>query len=340
MPHSAGGVWARTPHDAGRVWARMPHVAGGVWGGTPHSSMSIGDLVESRPDKAPLSELARRILFGIVAAPATIYLIYLGGIYLGLLTATAAALGAWELFRIARAGGIDPIASVGIPFAALLPLLASLEPRGVFTLNLGASAVAVLILFTLAIWLRGPGARPLSAVAVTLFGVIYTGGMLSFGIALRYQDYAVSQIAGTLLLLLPILLTWVNDIGAYAFGRLFGRRKLLPAVSPGKTVAGAIGGIVVAVIFCFAYVRWILAPYAELALAPATVVVVALALSLAGQVGDLAESLLKREAGVKNSSSLIPGHGGVLDRVDSLLFVLPTAYLLFGIPGVLLPVPR
>lgn len=301
--------------------------------------MSASGLAESRSSH-PLSELTRRILFGVVAAPATIVLIYLGGAYLALLTATAAALGAWELYRIARAGGVDPIDWVGIPLAALLPLLASLAPRGVYTLNLGASAVVVLIIFTLAIWLRGPGARPLSAVAVTLFGVIYTGGMLSFGIALRYHEYAVGNAAGTLLLLLPILLTWVNDIGAYAFGRLFGRRKLLPAVSPGKTVAGSIGGIVAAVIFCWAFVRWMLVPYAQLALTPQSVVIVALALSLAGQVGDLAESLLKREAGVKNSSGLIPGHGGVLDRLDSLLFVLPTAYLLFGIPGILLPVPR
>ncbi len=301
--------------------------------------MSASGLAESQSNQ-PLSELARRILFGVIAAPATVILIYLGGAYLALLTATAAALGAWELYRIARAGGVDPIDWVGIPLAALLPLLASLAPRGVYTLNLGASAVVVLIIFTLAIWLRGPGARPLSAVAVTVFGVIYTGGMLSFGIALRYHDYAVGNAAGTLLLLLPILLTWVNDIGAYAFGRLFGRRKLLPAVSPGKTIAGSIGGIVAAVIFCWAFVRWMLVPYAQLALTPQSVVIVALALSLAGQVGDLAESLLKREAGVKNSSGLIPGHGGVLDRLDSLLFVLPTAYLLFGIPGILLPVPR
>jgi phosphatidate cytidylyltransferase len=308
--------------------------------------MNAGSLVESRPNpeaaagKAPLSELTRRILFGVVAAPVTVGLIYLGGVALGILTATAAALGAWELYRIAREGGVDPIDSVGIPFAALLPLLASLAPRGVFALNLGASAVAVLIMFTLAIWLRGPGARPLSAVAVTLFGVVYTGGMLSFGVALRYHNYAVGRMAGTLLLLLPILLTWVNDIGAYALGRLFGRRKLLPSVSPGKTVAGAIGGVALAVVFTWAYVKWAMVPYAELGLAPWAIIVVALALSIAAQVGDLAESLLKREAKVKNSSGLIPGHGGVLDRLDSLLFVLPTAYLLFGIPGILLPVPR
>ncbi len=291
------------------------------------------------PGKAPMSELALRVLFAVVAVPATVALIWVGGVALGVFVATAAGLGAWELFRMARAGGVDPIDSVGVPLAALLPLVASLAPQGVFALPLGVSALMVLVIFAAAIWLRGAAGRPLSAVSVTLFGVVYTGGMLSFGFGIRYHNYAVGRTAGTLLLLLPIILTWVNDIGAYALGRLFGRRKLIPAVSPGKTVAGAIGGTAVTVLVCWAYVRWVLQPYAQLALAPSGIVAVGLVLSLAAQLGDLAESLLKREAGVKDSSGLIPGHGGVLDRLDSLLFVLPSAYLLFGLPGILLPAP-
>jgi phosphatidate cytidylyltransferase len=302
------------------------------------AASSPDDLLD-RSDKAPSSELVRRVLFGVVAAPATAYLIFLGGIYLGVLAGLAAGLGAWELYRIARAGGVEPLDSVGVPLAAVLPVIASLAPQGVFTLPLGVSAAAVLLVFTAAIWLRGAGRRPLSAVAVTLFGVIYTGGMMSFGIGIRYHNYAVGRTAGTLLLLLPIILTWTNDIGAYAFGRLFGRRKLIPTVSPGKTVAGAVGGTLVTVAVCWAYVVYVLRPYAELAMAPWGIVAFGLAISLAAQVGDLAESLLKREAGVKNSSSIIPGHGGVLDRIDSLLFVLPTAYLLFSTSGLLLPAP-
>jgi phosphatidate cytidylyltransferase len=289
----------------------------------------------------PLSELARRVAVAVVAIPGTIVIVWLGWLYLGVFCAVVAALGAWELYRLARAGGVEPLDAVGIPLAAFLPLLAVVVPQGVFALPLGPSAIIILGLLVAAMSLRIPseGGRPLSAVAVTVFGIIYTGGMLSFGIAIRYHNYAVGHAAGTALVMLPLTLTWTNDIGAYAFGRLFGRRKLIPSVSPGKTVAGAVGGTIVTVVTCWAYVHWVLRPVAELTLAPWWIIGVGLALSIAAQLGDLVESLLKREAGVKDSSGLIPGHGGVLDRIDSLLFVLPTAYVLFNIPGVLIPAP-
>jgi phosphatidate cytidylyltransferase len=145
--------------------------------------------------------------------------------------------------------------------------------------------------------------------------------------------------AGIALLLLPLLLTWANDIGAYAVGRALGHRKLMPAVSPGKTVAGAVGGVVVTVAACWLYVGRVLVPWADLGLNLSGIVIFGVAVSIMAQIGDLAESLLKREAGVKNSSRLFPGHGGVLDRIDSLLFVLPVAYIMFGIPGFLVMSP-
>jgi phosphatidate cytidylyltransferase len=286
----------------------------------------------------PLSELTRRVLFGIVAAPLTVALIYLGGPWLGALCAAAAGLGAWEVYRLARATGIEPFDAIGIPVATLVPLVMALEPPGVFTLPIGPAALVVLVLLTAAL-IRGAHGRPLAAVAVTLFGIVYTGGLLSFGIGIRYHNYAVGRTAGTVLVLLPIILTWTNDIGAYMFGRLFGHRKLVPTISPGKTVAGAIGGTALTIIACWAYVRWVLHPLGELALAPWAIIVFGLAISITAQIGDLVESLLKREAGIKNSSELIPGHGGVLDRLDSLLFVLPVAYVLFNISGLLIPAP-
>jgi phosphatidate cytidylyltransferase len=293
------------------------------------------------PNHKPLSELARRVAVAVVAIPGTIAIVWLGGLYLGVFTGVVAAVGAWELYRMARAGDVLPLDAAGIPLAAFLPILAVLEPQGVFTLPVGPSAIIILGLLVAAMSLRVPseGGRPLSAVAVTVFGIIYTGGMLSFGIAIRYHDYAVGRSAGTALVMLPLVLTWTNDIGAYAFGRLFGRRKLIPSVSPGKTVAGAVGGTIVTVLVCWAYTHWVLRPVAELAFPPWWIAGVGLALSIAAQLGDLVESLLKREAGMKNSSGLVPGHGGVLDRIDSLLFVLPTAFVLFSIPGVLIPAP-
>jgi phosphatidate cytidylyltransferase len=194
----------------------------------------------------------------------------------------------------------------------------------------------VLAVLGAAIWVRGVAGKPLASVAITIFGVIYTGGMLSYGYAIRYHDYAVGARAGTALVLLPLLLTWAQDTGAYAVGRTLGRRKLIPSVSPGKTVEGAIGGIIVTVLVCWLYVQYALGPVAQLGMRAADIVIFAIAISIAAQIGDLAESLLKREAGVKDSSHLIPGHGGVLDRFDSLLFVLPVAYLLLG--AMLIPV--
>ena len=111
----------------------------------------------------------------------------------------------------------------------------------------------------------------------------------------------------------------------------------MPSVSPGKTVAGAVGGLALAVVICLLYVRFILMPFAQLGLTIQGAILFAIGISVTGQIGDLAESLLKREAGVKDSSRILPGHGGLLDRLDSLLFVLPIAYLMLG--RLLLPIP-
>jgi phosphatidate cytidylyltransferase len=273
------------------------------------------------------SELARRVAFSVVAAPVAVAVIYFGDWPLATLLSAVAALGAWELFRIARAGGVGALEVIGIALAALLPLATHASRLG-FTVHPVFGAVAVLAVLTVAIWARGVDGKPLAATAVTVFGALYTGGMLSFGYALRYHRVTIDAKGGMALLLLPVLLTWASDIGAYAVGRVAGRRKLIPSVSPGKTVEGAVGALVTCVVVCWLYVALVLRPFAQLTIPPAGIVLFALAISATAQIGDLAESLLKREAGVKDSSRIIPGHGGVLDRFDSLLFVLPVAYVL------------
>jgi phosphatidate cytidylyltransferase len=285
-----------------------------------------------------VSELAKRILVAIVAAPLAIVVIYVGGLPLAALLAALSGAGAWEVYRIARAGGLDPLDAAGIPLAALVPIAVHARYLGVLDAWLALAATAFLALLAGSIWARGVGGKPMTAVAVTLFGIVYCGGMLAFGYGLRYHRFAVGAAAGTAVVALPLILTWASDIGAYAFGRMIGGPKLLPAVSPGKTVAGAVGGLVSTVVVCWIFVRWVLHPVAQLALSPAGILGFGASISVAAQVGDLAESLLKREAGVKDSSRIIPGHGGILDRFDSLLFVLPASYLLLG--WLLLPAPR
>lgn len=285
-----------------------------------------------------MSELTRRVLFSVVAAPLAIWIVIAGGAPLAALLAIVAALGAWEYFRIARATGLTPLGDAGIALAGIVPLLVHARYLGYFEVPIALVALAVLAIFAATIWARGVAGKPLGAAASTIIGIVYTGGMLSFGYAIRYHPYAFGDArfgrfaipSGALLLILPMLSTWVSDIGAYFVGRSIGGPKLIPAVSPGKTIAGAVGGLVCTVIFAWAYAHFVLRPAAQLAFRPGGDLLFGAVISAAAQIGDLFESLIKREANVKDSSHIIPGHGGILDRFDSLLFVLPVAYVLFG----------
>lgn len=283
-----------------------------------------------------MSELSRRILFALVGAPLTVGLIYAGGWVFTAALGALAAIGAWELFRMARAGGAEPLEIPGIALAAIIPLLVHASYLGVFRVSLTAAVTVFLALLASVIWLRGTTRRPLVSFSVTVAGIIYPA-LVAYMYPLRHHDYAIGALAGTVLAMLPVAVTWATDTGAYAFGRTLGRHKLIPSVSPGKTVEGAVGGLVVAIAGTWLYVEFLLKPFAELSLAPLGILLFGLAVGIVGQVGDLAESVLKRDAGVKDSSSLLPGHGGILDRFDSLLFVLPIAFLLLGY--FLLPAP-
>ncbi|MDB4908339.1 MAG: hypothetical protein JWO05_3123 [Gemmatimonadetes bacterium] len=295
------------------------------------------------------SELGKRVVTAVPAAIVAVWAVFAGGAPLAALLAIAAALSAWELFRMARAAGLTPFA-VGVALAGLVPLVVHARYLAIWEPHLTLLALVVPALLTMALFSRGTDAKPFSAAAVTLLGICYTGGMLSFAYAIRYHDYAYGDVvmrlagrevhvaSGGFLLVLPVLLTWATDIGAYAVGRTVGGAKLMPSVSPGKTRSGAIGGVVTSVLVAWLFVRYSLQPAAQLSFTPLGIVLFGVGVSVAGQVGDLVESLLKREAGVKDSSSLIPGHGGVLDRIDSLLFVLPVSYALMG--WLLVPAPR
>jgi len=284
-----------------------------------------------------VSELTRRIIFAVIAAPASVAIVYWGDWALAIVLSVLAALAAWEFFRMARETGALPLEAAGIALAALLPIAVHAQRLGLYTLSLTAIVAMALVLFASTIWLRGPTGKPVSSVSITAFGVLYAG-VFAYIYALRYHDYAVGAAAGTALVFLPIFLTWTTDVGAYAFGRMFGRKKLIPSVSPGKTVEGAVGGLGLTIVICLLYVRFVLMPYAQLGLTIQGAVLFAIVVSVAAQTGDLAESLLKREAGVKDSSSILPGHGGILDRFDALLFVMPIAFLLLG--RLLLPIPQ
>lgn len=284
-----------------------------------------------------MSELGRRVVVALIGAPIALGLIWLGDYALATLVAALAAIGAWEFYRMAEATGATPMRGVGIALAAILPLVVHAQVLGIVTVHPVVGVLAVIAVLALAIWLRGVDRKPLGATATTVFGVLYTSATLTFAYALRYHNYAVGNTAGALAVIVPVLLTWASDTGAYFSGRLIGGRKLIPTVSPGKTVAGAVGAVVFTVVVTWVVVHQLFVPYAQLAFTPWGLVIFGVAISVTAQIGDLAESLLKREAGVKDSGTLFPGHGGVLDRLDSLYFVLPIAYALYDL--LLVPAP-
>jgi phosphatidate cytidylyltransferase len=276
------------------------------------------------------SETLTRAGVAALGIPIAVAAAYLGGWVLGVLLATLAALGAVELFRMARLKGVAALDRLGAGAAAafvLLATVASAAPWPAATLWL-MLVLLVLGIVTAAVWARGVEGNPLLAISVTLFGAIYTGGLLSHGILLRHLPGVETAWHGAALVFAPVLLTWASDTSAYFVGRQWGSRKLIPSVSPGKTVEGSLGALAGTVVVAVLYSE-VLRQFENYRLDLGTALVLGLLVSVAAQIGDLVESLLKRDAGVKDSGGFFPGHGGVLDRLDSLLFTLPLAYLFF-----------
>jgi phosphatidate cytidylyltransferase len=285
------------------------------------------------------ANLVRRVGFSVLAIPLALGVVWYGGLPLALLLALAGALATRELFDLAERGQIRPARLLGVvSAAAVAPLTyATIASEDVRVIMASAWPYAAgLWLLAVLLWglaARGPGERPLEAVAVTVLAVAYTAGLPAFLLAIRHSGFERRSWAGAWLVFFPLVVTWVVDTAAMFGGRAIGGPKLAPTVSPGKTrpgsVAGVVGGLVVAPRFA-----WLVFPRVGLGIRLWQLLAIAAVLGVIGQAGDLAESLFKREAGVKDSSHLIPGHGGVLDRLDSLYFVVPAAaamYRMFGV---------
>jgi phosphatidate cytidylyltransferase len=277
------------------------------------------------------SNLVLRIGVSAVVIPLAVGAIWLGGWPLAAALAALGVLGTREVYDLARRQGIDALDRTGwVAAAALPPLVYWGRSPALYLAALWLMAVLVVALRR-----RGPSRRPLPAVAVTLFGVAYASGLLAFLIAIRHGINAPGRpFAYLCLTLFPLVITWIGDTCAMAVGLRVGGPKLAPVLSPHKTRSGAVGGwvgsVVAAVLLGVLVLNrngWNFAVW--------QLVTVGGVVGVVAQVGDIAESLLKREAGVKDSSLLIPGHGGVLDRLDSLYFVIPTAAGLFKLYGVI-----
>jgi phosphatidate cytidylyltransferase len=286
------------------------------------------------------ANLVRRVGFAVVAIPLALLLVWYGGLPLVLLLVVAAALATRELFDLAERQQIRPARVLGLVSAAAISPIAYgaiASPGTRIVVDAAwpyAAAIWLIAILTWALLTRAPTDRPLAAVGVTVLAVAYAGALPAFLLDMRHHGHGLRSWAGAWLVFFPLVVTWVCDTAAMFGGRAFGGAKLAPTVSPGKTrsgsLAGVVGGLVVAPVFGAAVF-----PRVGVDVPLWQLLVVAGVLGVIGQIGDLAESLFKREAGVKDSSQLIPGHGGVLDRLDSLYFVIPAAAAMYRAFGIL-----
>ncbi|HYM80569.1 MAG TPA: phosphatidate cytidylyltransferase [Candidatus Limnocylindria bacterium] len=274
--------------------------------------------------------LALRVVSGLLFLPLLILLARAGGWAFWVFVAVQVALGLAEFYRMMQRRGLRPYVRLGIA-AALGLLWVCLRPH---TPHVAFLLTSVLLL-VLALELRRPEARQrVEDIAVTCFGVLYVGWLSAHLVLLRELPWraGTSYADGASFVLLAFLVTWSCDTGAYAVGRVFGRNRPWTRISPRKSVEGAFGGLAAAVIAAFVARAWF-APYLDVRDAALLGVLV----GVFAQVGDLVESLLKRDAEHGDSSELIPGHGGVLDRFDSLYFAAPVVFyylmiVVFGVP--------
>ncbi len=272
-------------------------------------------------------------MVAVIGIPLAVGTIYWGVWPLGILLGVVGALGAREYYGLAPDETVA-FGWLGAGLSGALPLIAALQSDyrafapWAFTLVLGTALLAL----ALSLWLRWPDGRPMDAAARTILGALYTGGALSFWVLLRALPDQVSNEAtafhGAALLIFPIWVSWLGDTFAYGCGSRWGRAKLIEAVSPNKTVVGAVGGMVGSVVAGGVFARLWLTDVPEFALSWPLAAALSLPIAIVGQVGDLAESVIKRDAGMKDSSHLLPGHGGVLDRLDALFFTVPFTFAL------------
>lgn len=276
-------------------------------------------------------DLRRRFLTAIVLGPLFLLAVAMGGVVFLAAIMLLVGVAAWEFFRMAARKSSRPRMVPGIGLALAFPALLYWAPAQ--PLAIPALVSAGVIGIAVAQLLDKDGEETLGSVSTTVYGAAYAGALLGHFVLIREVSRVVPGMpywSGAVLVGVTVLLTWINDSAAYVIGHRWGRRKLIPRISPGKTVEGAVGALLVTVMVAFPTLwlvdRWV--PLFGLGDALAVGALV----GVAAPLGDLVESAFKRDAGVKDSSDLVPGHGGVLDRFDSLMAVVPVFwYYLHGV---------
>ncbi|GAA4003725.1 phosphatidate cytidylyltransferase [Hymenobacter fastidiosus] len=296
--------------------------------------------------KKPLSNLAQRVIFGVIGAAALLGSVWYGPWTFALFFAAVQAKMLLEFYRMMRAGGYQPAKWIGLTVSLMLFASFSFmafykappkdfDTQDTMLFSVGGAVLLLLVVLPIALVLREmvlwPKYKsPFGNIGATLTGLLYVSIPMSLLCVISCTSY--SEVTGKVMpglvfydyrrIFALLFLVWCSDIGAYAAGKTFGRHKLAPSISPGKTWEGAIGGFLLTLVM-----GWALG-YLLPELSLTYRLVAAGVVAVFGPLGDLAESMLKRSVGVKDSGSIMPGHGGLLDRFDAFLFILPVLALL------------
>ena len=257
-----------------------------------------------------MSNLLARVLTAAVAAPVVVWLTWIGGLPFTLLILVAVGISLYEFLAMVEKSSPVCIATVWILGIALAwgSTTTWFSHHAWMVLVLGVMIILLVYLFFPGSVVRGAAERA----ALSMLAVFYAAALPACLIHLRMlRD-------GWAWVLLAMIITWGSDTAAYFSGRAFGKRKLYPLISPGKTWEGAAGGLLGSVLF--SYMAW-LTFFPEISIIH--MLIISLLGGAVGQMGDLVESMIKRSVGVKDSGKLLPGHGGLLDRIDALIFAAP-----------------
>lgn len=279
----------------------------------------IGGL-RSQRFRSSAEKFITRSTYGLLYAAIILVCLFWGRVPTMFLVSAMSWLCGSEFYRMARLGGRMPNEFIGLAAAALYPLAALVSVEG-------QTGVTLLLMLAAGTWYVLTPRASISDAAITVFGAAYTGLLFSSVVVIR-ASYLVTE--GALLTLGVMGSVWVNDATAYIFGSQFGKHKMAPRISPNKSWEGFVGGLLGS---CLTWVALYALKVCGISLPLA--LIGGLVCGVSGVIGDLFESRLKRAVGVKDSGNLIPGHGGLLDRSDSMLFATMTAYFVLHIGGIL-----